>query len=145
MISQTAEYALRAVVCLAHAGSPAKTTHEIAAITHVPAGYLSKVLLALTRAGVLQSQRGLHGGFSLTKPTDQMSVLDVINAVDPIKRITTCPLSLASHGTNLCTLHRRLDDAIAMIERTFANARLSDLLPRHGDITPLCEQPGGAA
>ena len=64
MISQTAEYALRAIVYLAGQELP-QTTQQIAATTRVPAGYLSKVLQALARGGLVHSQRGLHGGFTL--------------------------------------------------------------------------------
>src|SRR5688572_19877331 len=102
MVSQTAEYALRAVVCLGSQADTPMTTQQIADATRVPAGYLSKVLQALGRAGLVHSQRGLHGGFTLGRPMDQLSVLDVINAVDPLKRIERCPLGLATHGTNLC-------------------------------------------
>ena len=59
LISQTAEYALRAVISLARDPSTAQTTRQIAASTHVPAGYLSKVLQALGRAEIVVSQRGL--------------------------------------------------------------------------------------
>ncbi len=140
MISQTAEYALRAIVCLADCGQPAMTTQEIASVTQVPSGYLSKVLSALGRAGLVQAQRGLHGGFSLSRPPAELTVLDVVNAVDPIRRIHSCPLGLASHGVNLCPLHRRLDDATAMIEQTFSVSKVSDLLSQEGGIVPLREQ-----
>ncbi|MCA9209378.1 MAG: Rrf2 family transcriptional regulator, partial [Planctomycetales bacterium] len=94
MISQTAEYALRAIVFLAdQAGEPA-TTAQIAEATSVPASYLAKVMQLLSRARVVNSQRGLHGGFTLTKPARELNVLEVINAVDPIRRFHECPLGL---------------------------------------------------
>ena len=65
MISQTAEYALRAIVYLADQGGVARTTSEIAETTQVPAGYLAKVMQSLCRAGLVKSQRGLNGGFKL--------------------------------------------------------------------------------
>ncbi|NUQ01687.1 MAG: Rrf2 family transcriptional regulator, partial [Armatimonadetes bacterium] len=95
MISQTAEYALRAIVCLAAQPEGRLTTPQIAGATRVPAGYLSKVLQLLGRAGLVRSQRGLGGGFVLARPAELISVLDVVNAVDPIQRITGCPLELA--------------------------------------------------
>src|SRR4051794_20289771 len=119
MISQTAEYALRAVVMLgSNPGSP-RTTQQIAEKTRVPSGYLSKVLQALGRAGLVEAQRGLHGGFVLARPLDELTILDVINAVDPLKRITHCPLGIAAHGRRLCSLHRRLDEGLAQIESLF--------------------------
>src|SRR5438309_11370431 len=138
MISQTAEYALRAVVMLgSNPGSP-RTTQQIAGKTRVPAGYLSKVLQALGRAGLVQAQRGLGGGWVVTRPPDEISILDVVNAVDPIQRITTCPLGLSAHGKNLCPLHRKLDDALAHVEEAFRSTSLSDILKTPGKSKPLC-------
>src|SRR5688572_2899786 len=113
MFSQTVEYALRAVVHLASEAPQARTTDEIAAATRVPRAYLSKVLQSVSRGGIVHSQRGLGGGVTLAKPADQLTILEVVNAVEPVQRIQTCPLGLAAHGVNLCPLHRRMDNALA--------------------------------
>jgi Rrf2 family transcriptional regulator, nitric oxide-sensitive transcriptional repressor len=141
MISQTAEYALRAVVFLAdHEGEP-RTTAQIAKTTLVPAGYLAKVMQSLSRTGVVHSQRGLNGGFTLAKSPLELSVLAVINAVDPIRRFPECPLGIASHGKRLCPLHHKLDQAAAMIEQTFGDTMVADLLNVPRDRRPLCRFP----
>jgi len=140
MFSQTTEYALRAVVWLASQKAEPQTTMQIAATTRVPPGYLSKVLQALARANLVNSQRGLYGGFTLTRPPDKISVLEVINAVDPIHRIESCPLGLKAHGTQLCALHRRLDDAIAHIQKAFSESTIADLLAEPSTSHPLCEE-----
>jgi len=139
MFSQTTKYALRAIVWLAAHRNEPQTTLEIAAQTRVPAGYLSKVLQALGRANLVSSQRGLYGGFTLARPPHRISVLEVVNAVDPIQRIETCPLGLKSHGRELCALHRRLDDAIAHIEKAFSESTVADLLAEPAASHPLCE------
>ncbi len=141
MISQTAEYALRAIVYLAMNSGTAFTTQQISLTTKVPAAYLSKVLQSLVRAHLVQSQRGLGGGFVLTKPPEEISILAVLNAVDPIQRIRTCPLGLTAHGTILCALHKRLDDATAIIEKTFADTTIAEILARPTASIPLCEFP----
>ena len=87
MISQTAEYALRAVVCLAQNQDKPHTTVEIAKWTKVPEHYLSKVLLALAKHEVVSSKKGLHGGYVLAQPPEDLALLEVINAVDPIQHI----------------------------------------------------------
>ena len=139
MISQTAEYALRAVVFLAMDAGVAYTTQEISAATKVPAAYLSKVLQSLVKEGLVQSQRGLGGGFVLLRPPGQLTILEVVNAVDPIQRIRTCPLGLELHGANLCALHKRLDDATAIIEKAFRDSTIGDLLIRPTKSAPLCD------
>src|SRR5688572_29857748 len=101
MFSQTVEYALRAVVHLAHQAPVAQTTDKIAAVTLVPKAYLAKVLQELRRAGVVTSQRGVGGGITLVKTPAELTILEVVNAVEPIQRIRTCPLGLTAHGVRL--------------------------------------------
>lgn len=139
MISQTVEYALRAAVHLARHSPRALTTDEIAKATQVPRPYLSKVLQGLNRAGIVQSQRGLGGGITLTKKTSELTILQIINAVEPLQRIHTCPLKLSSHGMRLCSLHRRLDDALAGVEKVFGQSTLAEILDEPNDSQPLCE------
>ena len=140
MMSQTVEYALRAMVCLANASPDPQTTEELAKVTHVPPAYLSKVMLSLTRGGLVRSQRGPNGGFTLIKSPAKLSLLEVVNAVDPIRRIRTCPLEIREHGGRLCPLHRRLDRVLAMIESTFAATSLADILEETNGSTPLCAE-----
>lgn len=141
MISQTAEYALRAIVYLADQGGVACTTAQIAKATLVPAGYLAKVMQGLSRAGVVNSQRGLNGGFKLTRDPKEMSILTVVNAVDPIRRFPECPLGIPSHGRRLCPLHDRLDQAAAAVEKTFDETTVAELLIVPRERRPLCRFP----
>ena len=138
MFSQTTEYALRAMVWLAENEGEPQTTQQIAAATQAPAGYLSKVLQSLGRSGLVRASRGLHGGFELSRPATRTTIIDIVNVVDPLKRILTCPLSLKSHSKRMCPLHKRLDDAMAVIEDSFARTSLADLLVP-GDSRPLCD------
>ncbi len=139
MISQTVEYALRAIVTIAqHEGQPC-TAKKLAEITQVPLPYLSKLMQGLVRGGMVTSQRGLHGGFLLTRDPGNLTILDVVNVVEPIKRILHCPLNIQSHGTNLCPLHRRLDNAIAATEKVFRETTVAQMLSEPGSVTPLCE------
>ena len=137
MFSQTAEYALRAAVWLAETDGAPQTNQQIAIATHVPAGYLSKVLQALGRAGLVHGSRGKHGGFELTVPPDRLTILEIVNAVDPICRITACPLHLDSHKDRLCPLHQKMDQALATIEESFRSSTLAQLLTEPGSPKPL--------
>ncbi|MCC6538971.1 MAG: Rrf2 family transcriptional regulator [Bryobacterales bacterium] len=139
MFSQSTEYALRAAVWLAENEGHPQTTHQIAEATRVPAPYLAKMLQALSRAKLVRGARGVGGGFELTRPAGEVSILDIVNAVDPIRRITSCPLDLAAHRLHLCPLHKKLDDAIAVIETSFATTYLADVLGANSPQKPLCE------
>ncbi len=145
MISRTAEYALRAMTYLAIDPDNPRTVREIAAATKVPEGYLSKVMQGLNRSGLVRSQRGLHGGFTIDRDPRELTILEVVNAVDPLPRITTCPLGLPSHGADLCPMHRRLDDAVAMVQKAFGESTLAELLEEPAHSTPLCEFPARVA
>ncbi|MSU76892.1 MAG: Rrf2 family transcriptional regulator [Gemmataceae bacterium] len=141
MFSQTVEYALRAVVHLANNAPAGQTTEEIAKATRVPQAYLSKVLQNLVQTGIVRSQRGIGGGMSLVKSPAELTILEVVNAVDPILRIRTCPLDLASHGVRLCPLHRRVDNALAMVEDAFKSTTLQEVIDEPSDSKPLCDFP----
>jgi Rrf2 family nitric oxide-sensitive transcriptional repressor len=141
VFSQTSEYALRVAVYLASLDGTPATIPQIAAATRTPQGYLAKVLRHLALAGLIRSQRGLHGGSVLARPAKQITVYDVIQAVDQIQRIETCPLGISSHGVNLCPLHRRLDQAIAMVERAFQNSAIAELASAPSGSKPLCDLP----
>jgi Rrf2 family protein len=127
MLSQTAEYALRAAVHIASHPGERQTTRDIAGAMDIPADYLAKVMQALVRSGVVTAVRGKSGGFLLARSADKTSVLDVVNAVEPVRRITSCPLHLPHHAKHLCPLHSKLDAAAAMLEREFRNTCISEL------------------
>ena len=138
MISNTAEYALRAVVCMARSPREGRwTVHDIHNATEVPEGYLSKVMQHLARAGIVQSQRGRTGGFQLARPVEELSVLEVINAVDPLQRIHHCPLGLPEHEDELCALHRRVDREMQRVEQAFGQTTFAELISEPGPHWPL--------
>lgn len=141
-MSQTVEYSLRAIVWLASHTDDPQTNQQIAAATLVPVGYLAKVMQSLGRGGLVIAQRGKNGGFLLARPPAEVSVLEVVNVVDPIQRIRTCPLGIAAHGSRLCPLHKRLDAAMAMVENAFRESSIADLLAEPSKSKPLCRIQG---
>lgn len=143
MISQTGEYALRAVVFLGQRPpDESVSAQEISEGTKVPVGYLQKILRMLARAGLLSAQRGTGGGFALTKVPSAVSVLDVLQAVDAgVQRIERCPLGIKGHKS-LCALHGLLDGQLANAERVFASTSIQDILSDLGESRPLCRERG---
>lgn len=138
-LSQTAEYALRAVVWLAQNPGYPQTTHQLSEATQVPMSYLPKVFQPLVRSGIISGQRGLGGGYALVKDPRDLTMLEVVNCVDPIVRIESCPLDIKSHGVRLCPLHSTLNQAIIAEEKRLAQTRIGDLIGRPGQLQPLCE------
>ena len=138
MLSKTAEYALRAVTSLAANGESALSADVLAEKTKVPRRYLTRVMQDLAAAGLVGSRSGPGGGYILAKDTAKLTILDVVNAVAPLERITTCPLGLRSH-TSLCPLHAELDKAYAATEAAFAAVTIKKLVNSTSPIVPLCE------
>ena len=138
MLSKTAEYALRVAVCLAQSPETLASADELSEVTKIPRRYLHKVVQDLARGGLVRSQPGPGGGYSIAKLPKQITILDVVNAVAPLERIRHCPLGLTSH-TRLCPLHRELDKVYADTEKAFARATLDQLLRSTSAIVPLCE------
>lgn len=138
MLSKTAEYALRAVTCLAAEHEKPLSADVLAEKTKVPRRYLTRVMQDLAAAGLVDSRSGPGGGYILAKNTAQLTILDVVNAVAPLERIKACPLGLGSH-TSLCPLHSELDKAYAATESAFAAVTISQLVDSTSPIVPLCE------
>lgn len=81
--SKKSEYGLRALLELTqHQGDRPLQRHEIGERQRIPVEFLEQILLALKRAGVVASQRGIHGGYRLIKPPDEVTVGQVIRILD---------------------------------------------------------------
>lgn len=102
--------------------------------------YLAKVLQLLARSDIVAGRRGVGGGYRLTRSPAEISMLDVINSIDPIKRISSCPLKLQNHSGALCPLHHKLDNAIEMLITQFSGISMADMLGELGDNRPLCDE-----
>jgi Rrf2 family nitric oxide-sensitive transcriptional repressor len=138
VISKTAEYALRAIACLAADAETAQSADVLAEKTKVPRRYLTRVMQDLAASEVVTSRSGPGGGYVLAQPPAELTILDIVNAVSPLERIRSCPLGLETH-TALCPLHAELDRAYAATEEAFRAVTIQQLLESTSPIIPLCE------
>lgn len=81
-VSAKADYAIRAAVELAAAGEGPVKGDQIARAQKIPVNFLENILADLRNAGLVASRRGAEGGYWLAQPPDQVSLADVIRAVD---------------------------------------------------------------
>jgi len=83
-VSTRGDYASRALLSLAlHADSSGPTTvRDLADRTGLPQPYLEQILLALKGAGLVRSKRGVGGGYILARPADQITLAEIVRAVD---------------------------------------------------------------
>jgi Rrf2 family transcriptional regulator, iron-sulfur cluster assembly transcription factor len=102
MLTRSATHAVRAMVALAglQAGEYAQTS-RVAEEAGIPRNYLSKILFQLSRRGLVESQRGLGGGFRLSRDAAQISLYDVIDSVEDVARWNEC-----AFGEKTCTEER---------------------------------------
>lgn len=127
LFKQTAEYAVRAVLCMGISSGKALTTHELAEQTRVPAGYLAKVLQTLRRAGLVRSTRGTKGGFVLARPIETMSLYDVLQVIDPLNAVEGYSLGENPQEQAIRRMHHELNELTLHVERHLRAIRLSDL------------------
>jgi Rrf2 family protein len=128
LLSQTSEYALRAVLYLGAHGGPA-SVGEIADAVGVPQNYLSKTLHQLARAGVLVSARGASGGFRLAVPADELTLQRVVSLFAG-ERGRRC---LLGHGVcgevPECAVHVRWTPVASQLRDFFTTTTVADLVP----------------
>jgi Rrf2 family protein len=110
------------MVQLAADAPEASTTRQIAAKTKVPSAYLAKVLQSMRRAGLIHSRRGVGGGVTLAHEPKHIRLLEVIDAVEPLKRG-------GAKTRRASPLQRTLDAALAEVRKMFLATSLADMLP----------------
>jgi Rrf2 family protein len=93
-LTRAADYAVRVMIHMA--SLPSATTLRLKNIgneVNVPESFLAKVLQILTRAGMITSKRGPDGGFTLPDSSRQLTILDIVTAVDGPVQLNSCLIS----------------------------------------------------
>jgi Rrf2 family protein len=129
MLSQTAEYALRAALWLAeHQDGPVRVG-DLAAALKVPKNYLSKTMHQLARAGLLSSVRGKNGGFQLARKPGSIRLLDIVRPFEPMMDRRECVLGRPScSDVNPCAAHDRWKAVMQTTKAFFSQTTLGDLM-----------------
>ena len=129
MLSQTAEYALRAVLYLAERGQPGPVNvEEMADALGIPANYLSKTLQVLVRARVLTSLRGPHGGFQLAIAPEDLPLMRVVAPFDAIVERRRCLLGRPEcSDRHPCAVHDRWKATAEKVAHFFRTTTVADV------------------
>jgi len=150
LVSQTSEYALRAMAWLASAppGEPVRS-RDLAAGSGIPLHYLSKILRRLVLADLLVSQKGKRGGFVLARPTEEIRFLDILAAVDAYPTQGRCAFGWGEcDEDNPCTMHVTWSELNAKILGWAENTTLADVqskIPDPWSGRPTSDDDGGSA
>lgn len=130
MLSNTAQYALRATIYLGQReGAGPIRVDEIADQLDVPRNYLSKIMLALVKEGILRSLRGPHGGFSLARPAASISLFELVAPFDDIEARRVCLLGRKEcSDVNPCAIHEHWKATATQVARFFRETTLAEVV-----------------
>lgn len=134
MLSKTGLHAVRALVALARLPEGAYAgAASIAQGIGAPQNYLGKLLRQLAEQGLLESQKGLGGGFRLARDAGEITLLDVVEPIEHVSRWSGCILGLsACSDAEPCAMHERWKKVrnayLQMLQRT----TLAELVTREG-------------
>lgn len=130
VLSQTAEYALRAALYMAEHGDaePYRVT-TLAEALRIPQNYLSKTMHTLARSGILTSARGKHGGFRLARPASEIPLLEVIRPFDQLEARRQCLLGRPTcSDATPCAAHARWKEVADTTAAFFRDTTLADII-----------------
>jgi Rrf2 family protein len=145
MISQAAERALRVIVHLGSQGGEPRTAAQIADATGTSVIDLEETLSLLSRSGILAPPRRVDHGFMLLSELTDVTVLDVVRAVEAFHPIEDCPLGQPAQTSGLCPLHRPMDHVSIAAKRALGRTTISELLhePNLVCSLPCISEPVG--
>ncbi len=115
---------------LAQATDSVITAPDIASAAGLPAPTVAKILKRMVRGGLVNSQRGVHGGYALSRPAEQISVADIIAALEGPVAVTACvdgASGAACTVESLCLIRGCWDRVNAAVTRTLASMSLAEI------------------
>lgn len=133
-LTKRADYAIRATLALsAVPDGAALSVRNIATAHHIPASFLALVMRDLAGAGLVRAVAGRNGGYRLSRPPGEVSLLEVIEAIEGDSRRQGCVLRNAPCGqTDVCAVHAIFFAAQGGVLATLASATLADALAATG-------------
>ena len=135
-LSNLADYAVLLMSTIASRPGDLHTAASLNVETRVPLPTVSKILSKVAKAGLLQSHRGVGGGFSLNLEREDMSIADVIEAVDGPVQLTNC-LSEEDASCDyvpVCTTRSKWDKINTAVYEALNNVPLSAMVPNKYDF-----------
>lgn len=129
LLSKSCVYGLKASLFLASAQDEGYISiREVSEQLEISFHFLTKVLQELTAAGLLESQKGPKGGVRLTRSGSEMSLYEIVEAIDGTELFTECALGLPGCGTaKPCPLHEKWGQTRDRIRGMLVNTNLAEL------------------
>lgn len=130
-LNQATDYAFRAVLFLAKHPEEVVEAQVIAEREVIPMRFLLKIMPSLIKAGIIRSYRGAGGGYSLAKMPQDVSFLDVLEAVEGPVRLNRCLIDSSlcnKKAAPACDIHQVLGSVQDKLRKELHTHRFSDLL-----------------
>jgi Rrf2 family nitric oxide-sensitive transcriptional repressor len=138
ILTRGADYGLRALIYLARRpGEDLVPLQELAAAIRTPPHFLGRILHRLVQAGMLDAQRGHHGGFHLRRPAREIDVAATIRAIDGPLRTFDCSVIAPCDLANDCRLLALLSRAARAFEDVLSRTTIADLVAHTCEIEPV--------
>jgi FeS assembly SUF system regulator len=137
--SKMADYGVLLLGHLAHNDDGLASSAELAETFHMPRPLVANLLKEFSRAGLLESRRGLHGGYRLARPATEISLLDVLNVIDGPVQLIECAadeLVQACGYEDVCPSRSPMQSVHRRIVKLLEGITLSELMQNGSDTTP---------
>jgi Rrf2 family protein len=149
LYSAGVEYGIHCLVLLVGNGGDSReaSVRDLAELQGVPLDYLAKIFTKLAKGKLVVSTEGVRGGFRLSRPADEITLLDIVNAIDGRKNIFECrdirgrcalfdgnPPDWALEGT--CSIHGAMMTAQKRMEEALAQQTILDIARKVGRKAP---------
>jgi Rrf2 family protein len=140
-LSQTTGYAIRALGCLGDESCHPHLIRDVAVCSGVNKPYLAKVFNRLSASGLIVTKRGYRGGITLSRPASEITLLEIVKAVEGERWIGPCLLGISECATNeMCptsALWKQISQQIETVLRTTTLADIVLAMKRAGQRVPL--------
>ncbi|MDO8737194.1 MAG: Rrf2 family transcriptional regulator [Thermoleophilia bacterium] len=132
-LTRQGDYAMRAILFLA--ASPQARIQEIARAQFVPKEYLAKIVQKLSQAGIVTTHRGVGGGITLARPPEEITLLDVVEAIEGPVALNSCFIRPGEcPRESYCAIHAELEHIGNTLARMFANVNFADLAKKEAAL-----------
>jgi Rrf2 family protein len=129
LVTRETDYAVRTVIYLARERDRNASVTEIARAMHIPKSFLAKILQRLVRHHVLQSMRGVKGGFMLAKKPSEITLLAVMEAIQGPAGINVCAIDAKRcRMSSTCSVHPIWVDIRKEVERRLKKQTIANLV-----------------
>jgi len=131
LVTRETDYAVRCVLYLAREKDMVANVTEIAHAMHIPKTFLAKILQRLIRSGIVGSLRGMHGGFRIARKPAEISLLDIMAAIQGPAGINVCAVDSKRCGLSAsCAVHPVWVDIRRNVETRLKKETIEKLLKR---------------